>query len=209
MKNIIISILLMICVISLNSCKKKVSGCTDPTATNYNSDANEDDGSCTYSPSLTIGQSYEGGVIGYILQSGDPGYNASEQHGIIAPTGDQTIGLQWYNGTYVATGASGTAIGTGNANTNAIVSSQGSGSYAAKLCADLVMNGYSDWYMPSKDELNKLYINKNAIGGFTEYAYWSSSESDNNNAWCQYFSNGNQFPNFKSYTYYVRVIRAF
>jgi hypothetical protein len=195
-RNILIHtfIIVGIVIIFSNSCKKK--------------DTN-DQQSTTPTTSLTIGQSYQGGVIAYILQSGDPGYDAGVQHGIIAPTSDQTIALQWYNGTYVLTNASGTAIGKGNANTNSIVTSQGAGNYAAKLCADLTLNGYSDWYLPSKDELNKLYANKNALGGFTANAYWSSSESDANQAWCQFFNNGNQYKNSKSYTYYVRCIRAF
>lgn len=50
MKNIIISLLLVACIFTLANCKKKISGCTDATATNFNSKANEDDGSCTYKP---------------------------------------------------------------------------------------------------------------------------------------------------------------
>jgi hypothetical protein len=186
---VVIGILVMLS----NSCKKK-----DTT------DDQQDNNS-----SLAVGQSYQGGVIAYILQAGDPGYDANVTHGIIAATNDQSNHIQWYNGTYVTTSASGTALGAGNANTNAIVSSQGSGNYAAKLCADLVLNGYSDWFLPSKGELNKLYINRNAIGNFMAGAYWSSSESNNDHACSQYFSNGNQLSEYKSYTYYIRCIRAF
>jgi hypothetical protein len=46
----------------------------------------------------------------------------------------------------------GTVIGTGNTNTNLIVAVQGNGNYAAKICYDLVLNGYSDWFLPSRDE---------------------------------------------------------
>jgi hypothetical protein len=62
-------------------------------------------------------------------------------------------------------------LGTGNANTNTVVSNQGAGNYAAKLCSDLVLGSYSDWYLPSKDELNKLFLNKTAIGGFANNYY--------------------------------------
>jgi hypothetical protein len=64
---------------------------------------------------------------------------------------------------------------------------------AARLCGDLTEGGYSDWYLPSKDELNALYTNRIAISGFDELAYyWSSSEDDSDFAWGQYFGDGTQ-----------------
>jgi hypothetical protein len=109
----------------------------------------------------------------------------------------------------VATGATGTAIGTGQANTTTIVENQGAGSYAAKLCNDLTVGGYNDWFLPSRDELNKLYINKVAIGGFADYGYWSSSEFSASNAWGQFFNFGMQYTNPKYNTHRVRAVRAF
>jgi hypothetical protein len=147
--------------------------------------------------------------VAYILQSGDPGYIPGETHGLIAAPTDQSTGIQWYNGSYTTTGATGTALGTGMANTNTIVSNQGAGSYAAKLCYDLVLNGYSDWYLPSLWELEKLGVNKAVIGGFASDSYWSSTEINNSNAWYEYFPNGNNTNGDKSSLNYVRAVRAF
>jgi len=102
-------------------------------------------------------------------------------------------------------------IGAGNPNTNTIVRIQGDGNYAAKLCYDLVLGGYSDWYLPSMYELNKLYRSKTAIGGFSNSNYWSSSEYDSILSYHQDFSSGDisfslgrKFSNFA-----VRAVRSF
>ena len=158
---------------------------------------------------LTVGQAYQGGVIAYLLQAGDSGYDANVPHGIIAAPSDQSTGIQWYNGNDVATGAVGAAIGKGNGNTDAIVAIQGPGNYAAKLCADLQLNGFTDWYLPSKEELNKLYLNKGLINGFAINYYWSSSESSYNEAWMQNFNLGSQSDLSKFSQNYVRAVRAF
>ena len=150
---------------------------------------------------LAIGQSYQGGIIAYIDSTG--------QHGLIAATADQSEGIQWYNGTNIVTGATGTAIGTGLTNTNAIIAVQGSGSYAASIARDYNGGGYTDWYLPSKDELNQLYQQQTAMGGFEGEYYWSSTEYDNNTAREQSFYDGSQNDSFKTSTYYVRAVRAF
>ena len=179
------------------------------------------DGSSAATPPAA-GDTFQGGVIAYVFQPGDPGYVAGETHGLIAAPSDQSSGITWYNGTYPICGAVGLAIGTGNSNTNLIVAVQGPGNYAASLCANLVLGGYSDWYLPSKDELNLLYLNRVAIGGFAStgtnfnVTYRSSSEDVNDGnggkyvAWSQNFSTG-AFNNntIKYYDMRVRAVRSF
>ena len=157
----------------------------------------------------TIGESVLGGKIAYILQSGDPGYVEGEQHGLVATVADISTAAIWgCEGTTIS-GADGTAIGTGNQNTIDIMAGCPTAGIAARLAGDLVQGGYSDWYLPSKDELYKLYINRVAIGGFENNFYWSSTENDNNYAWLRHFVDGSPYISLKNNTNYVRAIRAF
>ncbi|MBA7516910.1 hypothetical protein ES705_08959 [subsurface metagenome] len=118
---------------------------------------------------------------------------------------DNSTGIAWYNGSYVTTNATSTT--DGEVNTVIIVTSQGVGDYAAKLCADLVAYGYDDWYLPAKDELNAIYLEKDLIEGFSPAYYWSSTEYNNTDAWGQDFSNGSQVSYAKYPTSRCRCVR--
>jgi hypothetical protein len=96
------------------------------------------------------------------------------------------------------------------ANTNAIILQNGVGTtYAAGLARAYNGGGYADWYLPSKNELNELYTNRVAIGGFGSGYYWSSSEYDAPDAWFQSLGDGSQPEFLKSYTCSVRAVRSF
>jgi hypothetical protein len=134
------------------------------------------------------------------------------------------------------TGADGTAIGTGGQNTTditAIVDGCQTSGIAARLANDLTLGGQSDWFLPSRDELNALckwafndtanaICNNNGsgglslmgVGGFSTDYYWSSSESSSVNfpglfAGGQNFVGGDQNNGGKTNLYSVRPVRAF
>ena len=173
---------------------------------------------------LVVGDNYGGGIVAYIFIFGDPVYIPGEQHGLIAATKDQSPdeGIPWCD-SFMITDATGTKIGDGQANTAVIVAKQGAGSYAAKLCDDLTEGGYDDWFLPSKDELYKLYLNKAVIGSFhteggftsdSDSIYWSSSEDNKKYAWYEYFHSGYMGGlagsyNSKKKFYRVRAVRSF
>jgi hypothetical protein len=158
----------------------------------------------------SIGDAALGGIIGYILEPGDPGYNPSVQKGLVVYSFDGGGAAWGCEGTLIS-GADGTAIGTGNQNTIDIVNGCATAGIAARLCSDLVFGGYSDWYLPSRDELSVLYFYKNLIGGFdTSKNYWSSTESSSNTAWAIFFLNGFQGSGNKNDNLiYYRPVRSF
>jgi hypothetical protein len=156
---------------------------------------------------LVVGQSYGGGIVAYIDGTG--------VHGLIAAIADKDTVIVWHNSNSGTTGATATALGTGNANTNAIVALYGTESNAAKWCADYTNTEtgtgvYSDWFLPSRDELDKLYDNRSAIGGFnTSERYWSSSEYSASQALRQSFIDGSIANRYKNSVYRVRAVRIF
>jgi len=157
---------------------------------------------------IQLGASYQGGIIAYVYQSGDPGYVSGETHGIIAAPSDQGTAVFWGCAGTSFTGATGTALGTGAQNTIDIIAGCAEAGIAARLCSDLVLGAYSDWSLPSKDELNKLYLSKTSIGANGNF-YWSSTQQSSGFAWDQDFINSPQYSVNKLNILYVRAIRYF
>ena len=145
------------------------------------------------------------GIVFYITDGG--------LHGLEAAPYDQITSTVWISGGSTQTTLNNTAteIGTGMENSKAITDQTGHTGSAAQVCRDYNGGGFSDWFLPSKDELNQLYMQKGIVGRFTSSAYyWSSSERYSYSAWVQYFDSGVQADHLKQTTgRRARAIRAF
>ncbi|WNH09174.1 beta strand repeat-containing protein [Thalassobellus suaedae] len=162
---------------------------------------------------LSIGDFVGGGVVFWV----DPVDNS---RGLVCSIEDQSAGIQWYNGSYLTTGATGTAVETGASNTDAIIAVQGATetNYAAGLARAYTGGGFTDWYLPSKDELYQMGLNRGIINsiastnggvnfGGGSRSYWSSTETGSN-AWVLFFGNLHQTFLSKNETKMVRAVRA-
>ncbi len=157
---------------------------------------------------LSIGQSYQGGIIFWLDNTG--------QHGLIAATSDHNLRIIWLNGTYKYTGSTGDGLYAGEMNTVLIVATQLADNpindFAAKVCTDYSVIYdvvYGDWYLPSLYELNLLFMKKDIVGGFANDWYWSSTEENDGLAYMIDFNEGFFFSDFKNTQCRVRAIRSF
>jgi hypothetical protein len=116
--------------------------------------------------SLVVGDNFGGGKLVYIFESGDSGYVEGEVHGIIAASNDLNEGYIWGGGFF-------DGLGGGKLNSIGYVNQL----TAADACNALTLNGYDDWYLPCRMELELVMDNMEAIGNFTEGPYWSSTHS--------------------------------
>ncbi len=165
-------------------------------------------------PTVSLGLNHAGGIVFYIDQTG--------QHGLVCAPFDQGIAPWGLYGVDVQ--GTSTAIGTGAQNTAIIMAYNNSGWGAlntaspAIMCDTLTLNGYSDWYLPSLDELNRLYfvLHLNGLGNFNGSGalysgyYWSSSQMNWHQSYNMRFNDGNAGNmNFRFYDGNVRAIRSF
>lgn len=146
-----------------------------------------------------LGQNYAGGIVFYVDGTGE--------HGLVCTTTDQGSYPWGCEGTSIATG---TALGSGATNTAAILASCGTANIAAQVADSLVLNAYSDWFLPSTGEISLMYSNLAAqgLGGFGSY-YLSSSQVDARDAYLYSFGSGYSLNYPKSGTMSVRAVRAF
>jgi len=149
---------------------------------------------------LSIGDTHQGGIVFYLDGSGG---------GLtVAPT-DQSSGAEWGCDGVLISGTA-AAIGTGAQNTIDIEAGCTTSGTPADLCANLTLNGYSDWFLPSKDELNEMYLTSSAMPFVYSNLYWSSTEASPTKAWAINFALGviAQYPK-NGDSPKVRAIRAF
>ena len=169
-------------------------------------------GTLTWTGTHYIGESYGGGKVFFVYDNG--------KHGLIAASSDQSNAIRWFGGSNTNTRARGNGVGAGLKNTAIIIANQGpvdGNAFAATICNEyyvtetvgLVTTTYGDWYLPSKYELNLLYLKKSEVGGFANWYYWSSTEIDSGWSSLQYFANGVNYRVNKNLTYAVRAIRSF
>jgi hypothetical protein len=159
-----------------------------------------------FGQNLAVGDTYEGGIIFYLDGNGG---------GLIAAPTDQATVNDFPDWGCIGTaisGADGLILGTGAQNTIDIENGCTTSGTAADICSNLVLGGFSDWFLPSIGELEIMYLNIGTgsnIGNFVSTKYWSSTEKDDTYAWSWEFSSGYQDYNSKTSNKYVRAIRAF
>jgi hypothetical protein len=152
--------------------------------------------------------SYEAGdfVQGGLYTFTDSGF------AYITAAADQSSSAPWGCEGVLIAGLSG-EIGKGAANTAAIVSGCATAGISARLADQLVLNGFSDWFLPSLEELAEVYteLASAGLGSFASHTYWSSTQDDAGHAFTVNMNNGNQGTHNKDNTSnrYTRAMRRF
>jgi gliding motility-associated-like protein len=162
-------------------------------------------------PIPTVGSTYGGGIVTYILQASDPGYVNGQTTMLITSPVDVATGVSWYIDNVAMSTTSGTGIGDGLANTNSIITAlQNLGAnplnYAAGKARNYNGGGYNDWYLPSKDEWAKIYQNVPNLAGAST-GYWSSTRYNSVRSYTPLATNLNDYSGNGWTGGYVRAVR--
>ncbi len=158
-----------------------------------------------------IGDLHQGGIIFYLDNTGE--------HGLVCAISDQSYGTEWGCLPTLVTDADELSIGAGAQNTLDIISVCTSSDIAAAICNDLILNEYDDWFLPSKDELDKIHESLDIINSSSKdnggemiqtTNYWTSSRFGGDTAWVQNMdSGGRQYTNLVDKSNHVRAVRIF
>jgi hypothetical protein len=149
-----------------------------------------------------IGEYFGGGIIFYLDEEG--------KHGLITATIDKSTRKRNRGETYIHTNEVRDGITTGTFNANRLNAMKGTGENDAQVAENYQETKLSDWYLPTRYDLIKLYRNRSVIGGYSEFAKgWKSTEVSSVNEWYQSFVTGGEFSNGKDDATYIRVIRKF
>ena len=182
-----------------------------------------------FTPEYDVGDTGPGG--GIIFYVSTAGFTMTDDNSIAhyleAAPDDMATTLAWASSAFIPPANGGTdnwvsitgtaeGIGAGRNNT-ALILATDAAAPAAKACEDYINGSKTDWFLPSRDELQELYNNRTSVGNLktTEdnvnntHRYWSSSQGSNNTAWYRRFSDGYQLSVSKDNTFSVRAIRAF
>ncbi len=156
----------------------------------------------TFNSGYMYGFSYAGGLVFY---------NDGNGHGMVCAPTDQSSGAKWgCPGLFFGSGS--VNIGAGLTNTNGIVLWCTTPNIAARICSDLSLNSYNDWYLPSDGELGTMdnNLNQQGLGGFVNTWYWSSSfEAGYDNAYARNIGNNGVGSLSRNDSYHVRAARNF
>jgi hypothetical protein len=128
---------------------------------------------------VKVGDAYLGGVVAYLIQPGEPGYEKKHPHGLLAAKADAGKLVKWQE--------------------------------AINLAKEFRDGGFDDWRIPVKEDLLKLFNNKDLIGGFQVGNYWTSqlSKEDDKGAYLINFYNGYTYTEYMENAVYARFVRKF
>ena len=195
----------------------EILGCTNDEACNFNIEATDSDDSCEYAEegydcqgdlliSPEVGLEMFGGIVFYVDQTG--------QHGLVVAM-EELGEFNWGCPGTILPGADGIEIGAGLQNTLDIVSGCSEVPIAASVALAYEGGGYTDWYLPSLNELIEMYntigqgSDNGNVGGFLENWYWTSTEDNSDAAYCYHFGYSAVGGNHRYGMINVRVIRSF